>query len=71
MWREAAESGGVIGTELCNSPDRGDWEHIMTVEGVRIPLRFADGTRDVVMRWEQGRWKVARMEFRRLVAGRR
>ena len=38
-----------------------------TTDRVRIPLRVGGGTREVVLRWEQGRWKIAHMDFQTLV----
>jgi serine protease Do len=63
VWKEVGEAGGVDPTETCGSPNATDWNQILTTDRVRVPIRVGGGTREIVMRWEQGRWKLARMEF--------
>ncbi len=54
-------AGGVAATETCAAPNAGDVANIMTVDRVRVPVRVGNGEAEVVMRWEQGRWKVVRV----------
>jgi S1-C subfamily serine protease len=57
------KAGGVAATEMCGAPNRSDSEQILTTDRVRIPIQVGTETQDLSMRWEQGRWKVAHMDF--------
>jgi S1-C subfamily serine protease len=62
--RDAARSAGSPSpTETCANPNATDWDQILTTDRVRIPIRFGHETRELVMRWEQGRWKLAQMDL--------
>jgi serine protease Do len=56
-------SGGVGATETCATPNRSDMDQILTSDRVRIPIQLGTETRELVMRWEQGRWKLAHVDF--------
>jgi serine protease Do len=66
IWKEAGTSG-IDPTETCSQPNQSDWDQILTTDRVRIPLHVGGGTREIVMRWEQGRWKIAHMDFQSAV----
>jgi S1-C subfamily serine protease len=57
------KGGGVAATEMCGAPNRSDSEQILTTDRVRIPIQIGTETQDLSMRWEQGRWKIAHMDF--------
>jgi S1-C subfamily serine protease len=65
---EIKRDGGVAATEMCSGLKAADAEHILTTDLVHIPVEVGPLTEELSMRWEQGRWKLAHMDFAAVTA---
>jgi serine protease Do len=61
---DVRRAGGVAATETCAAPNMLDYGNILTVDRVRVPIRVGVTSAELSMRWEQGRWKLAKVDFR-------
>jgi len=62
-----AAAGGANALETCNDVNADDVRDILAADEVRYRVRLGNWeTREVAFRWEQGHWKLGRMELRPL-----
>lgn len=61
----AASAGGTSPLETCGDVNADDMKDILSADEVRYRVRLANwDTREVAFRWEQGHWKLGRMDLR-------
>jgi S1-C subfamily serine protease len=60
---EIKRDGGVAPTEMCSGLRGAESDHILTSDLVHIPIGTTALSEELSMRWEQGRWKLAHMDF--------
>jgi hypothetical protein len=58
-------AGGASPLETCSDVNPDDMKDILSADEVRYRMRLANwDTREVAFRWEQGHWKLGRMDLR-------
>ena len=58
-------SGGTNALEMCNDVNAEDTANILTTDEVRYKIRLGNwDSREVAFRWEQGHYKLARVDLR-------
>lgn len=58
-------AGGASPLEICSDVNPDDTKDILSTDEVRYRMRVANwDTREVAFRWEQGHWKLGRMDLR-------
>jgi serine protease Do len=65
LWGEVRAGGGVRAARSCEGV--GDEASALSGDAVSMPIGLGDGVRRLSWRFEQGRWKVSDVEFRRMV----
>jgi serine protease Do len=58
-------SGGTNALEICNDVNPDDVRDILSADEVRYRVRLGNwDSREIAFRWEQGHWKLARIDLR-------
>ena len=58
-------SGGTNALEMCSDVNADDVANVVTNDEVRYKIRLGNwDTREVAFRWEQGHYKLARVDLR-------
>ncbi|MBS2016122.1 MAG: trypsin-like peptidase domain-containing protein [Deltaproteobacteria bacterium] len=65
MQAAVSSAGGTSPLETCSDVNQDDARDIVSADEVRYRVRLANwDTREVAFRWEQGHWKLGRMDLR-------